>query len=497
MVSIVDVFWVATTTIADPFNFALLVLGVLFGMFVGLLPGLGGIVVLALLIPLTFQLDPQVAFMVLTAATGGTTFSGSITAILLNTPGTAPNAATLIDGYPMTRQGRAGEAIGISATASALGALVGVVVLAASVPIMLEVVLLFGPQEIFWLGLWGITALAVIIRGNSLAGLVSGIIGLLLSMHGSNYQTANVRWDYGITEMQSGIPLIPALVGLFAIGEMIKLISEGEGVVISDSEGPGKLTGKWTGVKQVFVHKWLFLRSALLGTVIGAIPGLGSMAATYLAYGQAAMVKDNENFGKGDSRGVIAPEAANDAKDGGGFIPTLALGVPGSASMAVLFGAFVLHGITPGPLLVQENLDIVFIIILSLLISNILTSVIGLLLAEYIARVAMINVFIIAPVIIVITFASTFAASGNYFNVFLTLLFGIAGFVMMTVDISRIPLILGLILGPIIEKNYFQALQISGGNLATFVDSPVAIILVLLFVGSLLLPLWRGWRQKN
>lgn len=503
-----EAFSIAISTVTDPINFLLIVLGVLLGMLMGILPGLGGTVTLALLIPLTFGVDPLVAFMLLTAALGGTNFGGSITAILINTPGSSPNAATLLDGYPMTRDGRAGEAIGASAAASAFGAVFGVLLLTASVPFMLVVILLFGPPEVFWLGIWGLTVIAVVVKGSVIAGMISAGFGIMFSIHGVNQFTATVRWDYGMTFMRDGMSLVPALIGLFAVAEMIKLVSEGGTIAKEDAEV--RISGgQWKGVKSVWVHRWLFLRSAIIGAAIGVIPGVGGAAANYIAYFQAVQTSpDPEAFGTGDVRGVIAPEASNDAKDGTGFLPTLGLGVPGSASMAILLGAFVLHGIQPGPLLFRENLDIVTTIILALLISNFLTSAIGILTANHLIKVTRIDIRLLAPAVLVIAFFGTYALNNNIYQVFIAMFFGILGFLMVKANMSRIPMILGLVLGIIVERNFFRSLQISGDNYMIFLgfrevdgqlqfDSWVAVTLILLTLVSLFLPWIRVWLHDH
>lgn len=492
-----DAFLTGFQTVSNPINFLLIVAGVLLGMLMGILPGLGGTVTLALLIPLTFGMDPLVAFMLLTAALGGTNFGGSITSILINTPGSSPNAATILDGYPMARQGRAGEAIGASAMASATGAVFGIILLTASVPIMIEVILLFGPPEVFWLGIWGLTVIAVVVKGSVLSGLIAAGFGIIFALHGLNRMTANVRWEYGLTFMQDGMPLVPSLIGLFAVAEMIKLISEG-GTIADDTEQATVTGGQWTGVRSVVTHRWLFLRSAFIGAVIGVIPGVGGAAANYIAYFQAVQTSpDPEKYGTGDVRGVIAPEASNDAKDGTGFLPTLGLGVPGSASMAILLGAFVLHGIQPGPLLFRDHLDIVTTIILALLISNILTSLIGIATANQLIRVTQIDVRLLAPAVLAIAFFGTYALNNNIFQTFIALLFGIIGFFMIKVNMSRIPMILGIVLGSIVERNFFRSLQISRGDYAVFIRSEVAVILILLVIASLMLPWIRAAIRKR
>jgi putative tricarboxylic transport membrane protein len=493
--SVISAVQVALSTLLQPVNFLLLFLGAMFGMLMGVLPGLGGVVALALLIPLTFGMDPLVAFMFLIAVQGGQNYGGSITAILINTPGTGVNAATLLDGYPMTQQGRAGEALGASAAASAIGALFGIVVLVATIPILVQVLLWFGPPEIFWLGIWGLTMVAVVVKGSVLSGLISAGMGLLFAMHGQNAITATYRWTFDINMLLDGFKLIPPLIGLFAVAEMIKLVSEGGTIADQQAKVTG---GKWKGVKAAIKHKSILFRSAIIGTVIGIIPGVGGTAANYVAYFQASQtVEDPESFGSGDVRGVIASEASNDAKDGGSLLPTLGLGIPGSAAMAVLLGAFLLHGIIPGPLLMQNNLEVVAMIIMSLAIANILTSVVGLGLAEYLALITRIDVRVLAPVVLVLAFFGTFAVDGNINDLFITTIFGILGFVFIMANISRIPLILGIVLEQIIEKNFFRTIQIANGDLARFFAGPVSLSLILLIIVSLFLPQIRMLLEKR
>jgi putative tricarboxylic transport membrane protein len=457
-------------------------------MIMGIIPGIGGLTALALLIPLMFGMYASTAFILFTATLAGGNFAGSVTAILLNTPGQAPNAATLLDGYPMTQDGRGGEAIGASAAASAAGALLGALVLLLMIPLFLRISLLFGTAEIFWLGVWGVTAIAVVVRGDALYGLISALLGFIVVFHGQHYITGNYRWTYNITELQSGFDLVPILVGLFAIGEMIHLVTKGG--TISDNAGEFDISGqKWAGVKSVYQNRGTFFRSSILGVLIGMIPGIGGTAANYIAYFQTVQASGNPDaFGKGDIRGVIASEASNDAKDGGAFLPTLALGVPGSAGMALILSAFVLHGITPGPLLFQNNLEIVFVIVMTLIIANILTSVIGYSVAEKLVSITRVDVYIIAPVVISIALYASYLVNNTLFGTYTALLFGLLGYLMITLNMSRVPMILAVVLGPIIENNFWRALRIPGGDLTIFVGSGLSIVLILLIIISLLSP---------
>lgn len=483
---IIEAFEVAIRTVSDPFHLLLIFLAVLLGLCLGMMPGLGGVVTIALLIPLTFSLDANVAFMIFAAALGGVNFGGSVTAILLNTPGAAPNAATLLDGYPMARNGEGGRAIAASAMASVSGAVFGLLILVLSIPLMRSIITVFGPPEIFWLAVWGLTVVAIIVRGDMISGLISGGFGLLVAMHGQNHLTATVRWTYDQTFLLDGFKLIPTLIGLFAVAEMISLVSEGGSISQETEEVSG---GRLQGIKDVIEHKWLFLRSALVGAAIGVIPGIGGTAANYIAYFQAAQTSsESEKFGTGDVRGVIASEASNDAKDGTAFLPTLGLGIPGSASMAVLLGAFVLHGVTPGPLLIENNLDIVTTIIVALLISNLLTSIIGMIAVNKLVYVTRINVELLAPLILAIAFLGTFALNNNIFDLHITLLFGIIGFAMIKTNMSRVPFVLALVLGPLAEENFLRSLQLSRGSFDIFFESAASLILIVAIVISFFIP---------
>jgi putative tricarboxylic transport membrane protein len=488
---------IAVGTILDPVNLLLLLAGTAIGLVMGMLPGLGGTVTIALLTPLTFSMDPLIAFMLLVAANGGTSQGGAITAILLNTPGKAPNAATLLDGYPMTRQGRGAEAVTASATSSGVGAILGLSVLLFSIPVVLRVALAFGPPEIFWLGVWGLSVIALVVGDRLRTGLISAGLGMMFAMHGVNGVTGGFRWTYGIAGMLEGVPLVPALVGLFAVSEMINLLVKGE-TIASDSDDIEIGEGRWTGVRQVFVHKWLFLRSAALGAGIGIIPGVGGTAANYLAYFQAVQTSDDpESFGKGNVAGVIAAEAANDAKEGGAYIPTLGFGIPGSSSMALLFAAFLLHGIRPGPLLMANHLDLVMVILVSALVSNVVSSGMVIGMVGQLVKVTYIDIRVLAPLVMAVAFLAAYALQNNPFNIWVTLVFGVLGYLMMHAEMSRIPMILAIVLGPIVEQNYFRSLQISQGNHAVFVESPVSWLLILLIPISLVLPYARVILEKH
>ncbi|MGQ4556531.1 tripartite tricarboxylate transporter permease [Halobellus sp. GM3] len=479
---------IAIDTIFTPRNLLYILLATLLGLIAGMFPGLGGPVALALLIPITYPLPANVALMILAANLGGTAFGGSITAILLNTPGDAPNAATVFDGYPLTRQGRAGEAIGASATASALGAILGVVLLIATIPFIRQLSVAFHSVDIFWLALLGLATIAVVTRGSVISDLIAGGFGLILAFHGLNPVTGSARFTWDFDYLLSGVPLVPLIIGVFAIAEMIKLM--GERSTISQEEPD--IEGVLVGVKAVFKNWKVFLRSSSLGWIIGTVPGAGGTVANFLAYLQAKQTDpDPDSFGKGNINGVIASEAANDAKDGGSMVPTLGLGIPGSASTAVLIGAFVINGVSPGPLLFRENLQIVFIIVFALIISNVLTSLVGLASSKYLIKVTQINVTTLVPIVIIVGLIGSFVIRGQFTDVLLTAGFGVVGFFMVKFGLSRVALIVALVLGPLAEQNFHRAFQISRGDPSILYNRPLSILLILGIVVVLAIPLYR------
>ncbi|MDX1747156.1 MAG: tripartite tricarboxylate transporter permease, partial [Halobacteriales archaeon] len=414
---------------------------------------------------------------------------------LLNTPGDAPNAATLLDGYPLTRQGRAGEALGASAMASASGAILGVILLILTIPFIRELAVAFHSVDIFWLALLGLATIAVVTRGSILSDLIAGGFGLMLAFHGLNPVTGTARFTWGNNFFLSGLPLIPLIIGLFAIAEMIKLVGEGSTIAEEDVIAGG---GVLKGVRSVVENWSVFLRSSLTGWVIGVVPGAGGTVANFLAYLQAQGTSDEpESFGKGNIQGVIASEAANDAKDGGSMVPTLGLGIPGSASTAVLIGAFIINGLTPGPLLFQENLQVVFIIVFALVISNLLTSTIGLLSAKHLVKVTRISITTVAPIVVVVALIGAFVVRGQFGDVLLTLVFGVLGFLMIRFDASRIALVIAVVLAPIAEQNFHRALQVSRGDLGILYARPLSVILLLAVIGILLFPIYRTLRAER
>jgi putative tricarboxylic transport membrane protein len=485
---LVEAIRVAAATVADPLHFSYIIVATLLGLVIGVIPGLGGPIALALLIPITLEFESNIAIMIMVATLGGTTFGGSITAILINTPGDAPNAATLIDGYPLARQGKSGAAITASAVASATGALIGVGLFLVLVPAVQPLILTFRSPEFFWLAVFGLIAIAFAVEGPALKNLIGGGIGLMLAFHGLNPITGGTRFTWDTLYLLDGIPLIPAVIGLLAVAEMVRLMGGGTSIAEEIAiEG-----GRREGIRAVLNNPITVLRASATGWIVGIIPGVGGSVANFIAYFQEKQVTgDAGTFGEGDIRGVIASESSNDASDGGSLLPTLALGIPGSASMAILLGAFVAFGIVPGPIVFRENLDLVFVIVFSLAISNVVTSAAGVLTANYLRKITRIDVTVLAPIILVVAMIGAYALRNSIEDVFVALLFGVIGFWMMKVGVSRIIVVIALILGPIAEVNFHQSLQATSGNYTALFTRPKSIVLVLIIVAFMLYPLFR------
>jgi len=465
-----------------------LVIGVLMGLAFGIMPGLGGSIALALLIPLTFGMDSYSAFTLMIAAHSAVMFGGSISAILINTPGTSQNIATCFDGFPLSQQGKAGMALGAAGTSSAIGGIFGVVILILVLPVMRRIVLAFGSPEYFMICILGLTVIAAVSKGSLAKGLVAGALGLLLSFVGWDLATGQLRYTFGLLYLWDGIEFIPAVIGLFAISEAVSLLVKGKAIAQKEYAKTGK--DVLEGIKSVFKRLFLCLRCSSIGTVIGMIPGVGGAVANIVAYAHAVQSsKHPEKFGKGIIEGVIAPESANNAKDGGALVPTLAFGIPGSEAMAILLGAFVLHGLAPGPEMLTKNLGVVFIIIWTIVFANFLATGIGLAFAGRLAKLTYLPGYLLSPLIFIISMLGAFGLRQNMGDVILAFIFGLFGYYMKRYRYSRAALVIGLILGEIVERNLHVSLQAYGPR---FFTSPISLILIAATIGGLYIMLRGG-----
>jgi len=467
------------------------VIGTLLAMAFAFVPGLSGVTLMALAISFTLNWEPLPILLVFGAFIGGATFMGSVTAILFNIPGTTPSAATMIDGYPMARQGHAKTAIGCSAMSSALGSTFGILVLIALIPVMRRAILAFGPPEFLMLAVWGLVTIAVITtRASMVKGLAAGGIGFLISFIGFDPRTAELRYTLGSPYLHDGLGTVPVFLGIFALAEMIHLSATGRRT-ISGGRRMEELKGSiWKGAASVFRNFGLFLRSSIIGTVVGMIPAVGGTVAGFVAYGQAVLTarEGKERFGRGDIRGVLAPEAAHDAKDGASLVPTLAFGVPGSEGTALLLGVLTLHGLIPGKELLTTRLDLVFVLIWSLFLSNWMTSLLGVATVGQLTRLTVIRTELLIPFISGLAVLGAYVSNARIEDVAIALLFGVCGYYMKKQGWPRVPLVLALVLGPLFENNLHITLRLRRLGRIRIWSRPIAAFLMLLTLATLALP---------
>jgi TctA family transporter len=474
-----------------PERLMFLFLGVVMGLALGAIPGLGGLVGLAILLPFTYTMDAFAALAIMIGLIAVTTTSDTIPSVLFSVPGTTGSQATILDGHPMARRGEAGRAFGAAYMASMMGGIFGAFVLALSVPILRPLVLILGSPEFFMMGILGISMVAVLSGRATVKGLIAGAIGLGIGMIGVDPQTGALRWTFGQLYLWDGIPLVPVTLGIFAIPEIVDLAIKGTRI----SDVPQQsIHGAWSGIRDAWRHSFLVIRSSVIGVWVGAIPGLGVSVVDWFAYGHAVQTEKGatETFGKGDVRGVIAPEAANNAKEGGSLIPTIAFGIPGSASMALLLAALLIHGISPGPDMITHNLDLTYTMIWSLALANVLGTSICLMLTPVLAQVARARIHLLAPLVIAVVFLAAFQASVQFGDMIALLFFSVLGWFMKRFGWPRPPVILGLVLSKIIENYLYISVGAYG---LTWLYRPLVLLIMLITAVSLVFGV-RQTRRK-
>lgn len=477
----------------SPDRMMFLAFGVLVGMALGAIPGLGGVVGLAILLPFTFEMDRTAAIAMLVALTSVPTTTDTIPSVLFAVPGTVGAQATILDGHPMARKGEAGRAFGAAYLSSMLGGIIGAACLGLLIPILKPVVLYFAAPELFALGIMGISMVAILSGNVPLRGIIAGGLGLLLSMVGTDKQEGLLRWTFDTIYLIDGLNIIVVSLGLFAIPELADMVIEGSKI---SSVPKAAMKGVRQGMLDVYTHRWLMLRCSFLGTWIGIIPGLGSAVVDWLAYGHARQTcKDAAaTFGKGDVRGVIAPESANNAKQGGALVPTLAFGVPGSASMALLIGGFLIHGIQPGPEMLTTHLDITYTIVWSTAIANIMATAIALLFTSQLAKLSAVRIQILAPLVMVVVFLAAFQASANMGDLITLLIIGGLGWIMKRSGWPRPPLLLGFLLGTLIERYAVISVKAYGFG---WMMRPLVIAIILITIVTLVYSTWQERKARK
>ncbi|MDH5748379.1 MAG: tripartite tricarboxylate transporter permease, partial [Rhodospirillales bacterium] len=484
----------ALGVISDPTRLLFVALGTFLGLVIGVIPGIGGLVGLALLLPFTFSMDPYTALAFLVGVQSVTTTSDTIPAVLFGVPGTVGSAATVLDGHPMARRGEAGRAYGAAFAASVCGGLFGALILAISIPILRPFVLAVGSPELLAICLLGLTLVISLSEIALAKGLVVAGVGLVLATIGDEPQTGELRWTFGLDYLWDGLPLVPLALGLFAVPEIIDLAASRG--TISDSKTKEKPWQQLQGVRDVIKNWWLVIRCASIGTILGSIPGIGASVIDWIAYGYASRTVKGaaQTFGKGDVRGVIASESSNNAKEGGALVPTLAFGVPGSASMALLLGAFLMHGIAPGPNMLGKHLDVTFTLIWTVAIANILGAGACFAFASQFARIATIRAGILAPLVFAIMLIGAFQGARDYGDLLVLVAAGALGWVMKREGWPRPPLILAFVLGSLIENYLFISYFRYGMEWAL---RPVPMIIIAIIVLMLAKPLLRRLFRRS
>ncbi len=467
-------------------TFGYLLLGVFIGMWVGAVPGLGGVVGLVLLLPFTFSMDPAPAFALLMGLYAVTSTSDTISAILLGIPGSVASQATILDGYPLAKKGQAGRAFGAAYTVSALGGVFGALLMAVSLPFILPVIFAFGIPEFLMLGLLGLTMVGVLSGNNIAKGLTVGLFGLLLTTVGYAEATGVPRFYLQTDYLLDGIPIIPIALGLFGIPELLEMAVKNTSISRVEMSGDGR-GGLLRGIKDVFRHRWLTLRASLIGVYVGILPGLGGAIVDWIAYGHAVQsAKDKSMFGQGDIRGVIAPEAANNASRAGALIPTVAFGIPGSLGAAILLSALVIKGLQPGPDMLTVNLGLTFSMIWDIAIANVLAAGLLMILSRQIAKVAFMPAHYVVPGVMVVLLMGAWVATSSMGDWWTCLAMGALGYAMKQGGWPRPPLILALVLGTLIENNFQLTMQLHDG-FSWMYQRPIVVVIEVAIVAAIFL----------
>ncbi len=464
-----------------PVNLLLAASGVVAGTIIGALPGLTATMAIAVLTPLTFGMPPDSALVALGAIYTGGIYGGAYAAILINTPGTPSSIATTFDGYPMAKRGDGDLALTLANFASVSGGLVGALFLFLLAPPLAEFALAFGPVEYFWLAMLGLTLISALSEGSLIKGIIGCCLGLLISMIGSAIVGGDIRFTFGTQALLGGVNIVVALIGLFCVPVLIDLVATPDAHLKFSSKLRGFRIPEAASI--IWSGKWNLLRSSVIGTVIGILPAAGGAIASLIAYAEARRAsKTPESFGRGEPNGVIASESANNATVGGGFIPTLTLGIPGTPPDAIILGALLVHGVRTGPNLFSEQSQIVYTFMFGLLIATILMLPIGLMLGRYAFRtVIAVPKYVLAPMIAMMTILGTYAIQNSVEDVAIMLTLGVGAWLLGRAGFGPAPIVLGVVLGPIAEQGFVQGWLIGGATdqrFETFFMRPIAATII-------------------
>lgn len=474
-------------SVLDPLTLLLIVAGLVIGVFLGALPGIGSSMAIVLALPFTYFLDVVPAIALLVTIYVGSTYGGSITAILFNTPGTPESVATTFDGYPLAQKGQAGKALGLAISSSAFGGIFAVLVMLFLSPWLSQFALKMHSSEYFALAFLGMAVISSIGSKNTIKAIISGLMGIFISTIGVDPITATDRFTFNSIELMNGISYIPIMIGAFALSEVFtQIVGNQDG----DNGASSKIKVGAYKLREFLSYKWVALKSSIIGTVIGILPGTGGSIASFVSYGVAMRTsKNQEEFGKGSEEGLVAPESSNNAAAGGAMIPTLILGIPGSPTTAVILAALILHGLQPGPQLLTDQPILLYSVFFAMFIASVLTFVVGRFGIQVFELLLKLPYSIIATFIILLSLLGAFAVDNNILNVWIMLIFGVVGYLMKIFDFSVPSLILGIVLGPLMEESFRRHLLLNNGNYMSFFHSPITVIILSVSLLAILLPL--------
>src|SRR5699024_2732148 len=473
--------------IFTPLNILLIILGLFVGIFLGALPGIGSSMAIVLALPFTYFMDVVPAIVLLVTIYVGSTYGGSITAILFNTPGTPESVATTFDGYPLAQKGQAGKALGLAISSSAFGGIFAVLVMLFLSPWLSQFALKMHSSEYFALAFLGMAVISSIGSKNTIKAIISGLMGIFISTIGVDPITATDRFTFNSIELMNGISYIPIMIGAFALSEVFtQIVGNQDG----DNCASSKIKVGAYKLREFLSYKWVALKSSIIGTVIGILPGTGGSIASFVSYGVAMRTsKNQEEFGKGSEEGLVAPESSNNAAAGGAMIPTLILGIPGSPTTAVILAALILHGLQPEHELLTDQPVLLYAVFFVMFFVSVLTFVFGRFGIQVFELLLKLPYSIIATFIILLSLLGAFAVDNNILNVWIMLIFGVVGYLMKIFDFSVPSLILGIVLGPLMEESFRRHLLLNNGNYMSFFHSPITVIILSLSLLAILLPL--------
>lgn len=480
------------SSIAGFIPILIITLGVAMGIIAGAMPGLSPSMGVALLVPFTYAMSPSLALILLVSIYIAANYGGSITAVTINAPGTPASVVTSFDGYPLTQKGKAGIGLGVSLISSTVGGIIGTLILIFFSAPLAKIALKFHPAEYFALAIFGLTTVASLGGNNWIKAFIAAIFGLLLNTIGIDPISGVSRFTMGIHFLYDGFSLIPVLIGLFALSEIFKQLENGN---LDNTTNTG-IESQWPKVIDYWRLKFTIIRSSILGTIIGIFPGAGATIASFVSYDiSKKLSKKPEDFGHGSLEGVASAEGANSSSVGGALVPLLTLGIPGSASTAVLIGALMIHDLTPGPRLFVSNPEIIYGLFASLLVANVIMLILGLWGSKLWIKVTLVPKRVLFPLIFAISIIGSYAVRNSFFDIVSCLAFGVFGWIIKRYNYPVAPIVLGIVLGNIAETNFRQAVMM--GNYTVFFTRPVSLILLLLALVSFAIPLWQNYKKKQ